>query len=40
MKKFQYTESQIVKVLKEMETSRQVNDVCWEYGTSDATYYN
>ncbi|WP_431688013.1 transposase [Hahella sp. NBU794] len=40
MKKSRYIENQIVKVLKETETSRQVNDACWEYGASDATYYN
>jgi putative transposase len=40
MKKSRYTESQIVKVLKEVEAGRKVNEVCREYGISDATYYN
>jgi putative transposase len=33
-------ESQIIKVLKEVEGDRQVGEVCHEYGVSDATYYN
>lgn len=40
MKKSRYTESQIIKVLNEVEGGRQVKDICREYGISDATYYN
>jgi|TARA_B100001079_G_C16338897_1_gene482584 putative transposase len=40
MKKSRYSETQIIKVLKEVEAGRQVKDVCREYGVSDATYYN
>jgi putative transposase len=40
MKKTRYTESQIIKVLNEVEGGRLVKDVCREYGISDATYYN
>ena len=40
MKKSRYTETQIVKVLKEVENGKLVKDVCREYGISDATYYN
>ncbi len=40
MKKTRYTESQIVKVLKEVEGGRNVKDICREYGISEATYYN
>jgi len=40
MKKLRYTESQIVKILKEVEGARLVKEVCREYSVSDATYYN
>ena len=40
MKKSRYTETQIIKILKEVEGGRQVKEVCREYGISDATYYN
>jgi len=40
MKKSRYTETQIVKILKEVEGGRLVKEVCREYGISDATYYN
>ncbi|GAB2649477.1 hypothetical protein GCM10026988_17150 [Vibrio panuliri] len=40
MKKSCYTESQIVKFLREVELGRKVFDVCREYGIADATYYN
>ncbi|WP_181257728.1 transposase [Vibrio splendidus] len=40
MKKSRYTESQIVKILKEIEAGVKVADVCREYGISNATDYN
>jgi len=40
MKKSRFTETQIVKILKEVESGRLVKDVCREYGISEATYYN
>ena len=40
MKKSRYTETQIVKILKEVESGRLVKEVCREYSISDATYYN
>ena len=40
MKESRFTETQIVKTLKEVETGRLVKDVCREYGVSEATYYN
>lgn len=40
MKKTRYTETQIVKILKEVEGGRLVKEVCREYGISDGTYYN
>ncbi len=40
MKKSRHTESQIIRILKEVEGGRMVKEVCREYGISDATYYN
>jgi len=36
----QYTEEQIINVLKEGEAGAKVSDLCRKYGMSDATYYN
>jgi putative transposase len=36
----QYTEEQIIAVLKEGEAGAKVVDLCRKYGMSDATYYN
>ena len=40
MKARQYTEEQIIAVLKEGEAGAKVSDLCRKYGMSDATYYN
>lgn len=40
MKKSRFTETQIVKILKEVESGRLVKEVCREYGISEATCYN
>ena len=40
MKARQYTEEQIITVLKEAEAGAKVADLCRKYGMSDATYYN
>jgi len=40
MKKTRYTESQIVKALKEVEGGRNIKDLCRELGVSEGTYYN
>lgn len=40
MKKSRFTETQIIKILKEVEGGRLVKEVAREYGISDATYYN
>jgi len=39
MKK-RYKEEQIVKILKEVESSGKLTEVCRKYGVSDATIYN
>lgn len=39
MRKSRFSESQIVKILKEVEGGRKVKEVCREYSISDATYY-
>ncbi|OOZ74848.1 transposase [Solemya velum gill symbiont] len=39
-KKSRYSETQIVRILKEVEAGKVVKDVCREYSISDATYYN
>jgi putative transposase len=40
MKARQYTEEQIISVLKEGEAGARVADLCRKHGMSDATYYN
>ena len=40
MKKTKFTEEQILKVLKEHESGKKVQDLCREHGISDATFYN
>ena len=40
MKARQYTEEQIIAVLKEGDAGAKVADLCRKYGMSDATYYN
>ena len=40
MKARQYTEEQIIAVLREGEAGARVADLCRKYGMSDATYYN
>jgi putative transposase len=39
MKKSKFTESQIVKALKEHESGRSAKDVCRELGVSTVTFY-
>ena len=40
MKARQYTEEQIIAVLREGEAGAKVADLCRKYGMRDATYYN
>ena len=40
MKKSRFSQTQILKVLKEAESGRMLKGVCREYGVSDATHYN
>ena len=40
MKARQYTEEQIIAVLKEGEAGTPVAELCRKHGMSDATYYN
>ncbi len=40
MKKSRYSESQIIKLLKQYEGGQSVNEICKEYGISTATFYN
>ena len=39
MKKSQFTEEQILGVLRQVEGGRTIADVCREHGISDATYH-
>ncbi|SFK54596.1 putative transposase, partial [Desulfomicrobium apsheronum] len=39
MKKSRFSESQIIRILKEGDGGRKVVDICREHGVSQATYY-
>ena len=40
MRRSRFSETQIIKILKEVEGGKTVKDACREYGISDATFYN
>ena len=39
MEKSRFSESQIIRILKEADGGRKVADICREHGVSQATYY-
>lgn len=39
MKKSKFTESQIIKAIKENESGRRVEDICRDLGISTGTFY-
>lgn len=39
MKKSKFTESQILRILKEQESGKSVSDICREHGISQAAFY-
>lgn len=40
MKRSKFTESQIIKAIKQNEEGRKVDDICRELGINPATFYN
>jgi len=40
MRGSRFSETQVVRILKEVEGGRVVKDVCREHGISETTYYN
>ena len=40
MKKSRFTESKIVSILRQQEAGRTVQEICREYGISQATFFN
>jgi Transposase. len=40
MKKSRFSETQIIKILKEQESGKTVNDICRDHGISQPTFYN
>lgn len=40
MKKSNFTETQILKIVAEAESGRTINDICREHNISQQTFYN
>ncbi len=40
MKRSKFTETQIIKILKEGEAGISVSDICRKHGISDVTFYS
>jgi len=40
MKKSRFTETKVIKILKEQETGIRVKDLCRKYEIRDATFYD
>jgi putative transposase len=40
MKRTKFSETQIIKILREQENGRSTSELCREYGISQATFYN
>lgn len=40
MKRTKFSETQIIKILKEQENGRSTAELCREHGISQATFYN
>ena len=40
MKKSRFTETKVVSILKQQESGRTVQEICREYGISQATFFN
>ena len=40
MKKSQFTETQIVSILKEADAGMKIEELCRKHGISSASYYN
>ncbi len=39
MKKSKFSETQIIRIIKEQESGKKVQDICREYGISSPTFY-